>query len=285
MAHHFDPFVEQVAALGYVLGRSITLEFRFAEDQLDRLPALAAELINYTVAVIVAVGMDAAQAAATVSGTTPIVVIGGGDVVAAGLADSIARPGRNVTGLIPQIPFFERYLALLQEAVPSVSHLGFLSVGGWPTDDHPGWQRWHRSAREVGIQLQRVVVAGADDIEPALAAGAAAGMTALFVGLSHFSYRHRVRLLAAAQEQRLATITTDGSLVHAGALLSYGFDLAGKYRLAPAFVDKILTGTRPAEIPSEQLNRFDLVINLRTARALALTLPPSVLAQATAALP
>ena len=276
-------FLHGLRELGYTEGKNIVIERRYAAPgQHDRVRALAAELVRLQVDVIVVSGgvaeMQAAKEAIT---TIPLVFIGSGDPVGYGLVESLARPGRNVTGLSDfGGHLVGKRLELLKEAVPAASHIAFLWMSGSPTA--PLYlQALQAAAPGLGVTLLAVEVAGPDDVDRALTAMAQERPEALVVHPSAgVTPDGRRRVFEFAVQHRLPTMYTHGQWVEEGGLMSYGTHFPDVWRRAATYVDKILQGTKPADLPVEQPMKFELVINVHTAQQMGLTIPPSVLYQA-----
>ena len=274
-----SPFLQGLRELGWVEGQNIAIERRYAEENADRLAALAAELVQLRVDVIVTGEPRANTPAKHATSTIPIVmVIGAGDFVA-----SLARPGGNITGLSTQYSdLVPKWLELLKEAVPQASRVGVLTMSTilWSVQSEP-WQALQQAAKTMRVTLHRVEVR-----EPSAFESAFAGMTqehveALIVLPHPLLFRHRTRLVALAAERHLPTIWGPfREFVDAGGLMAYGPSLRGQYRRAAYFVDKILKGTKPADLPVERPIKFELIINLKTAKELGLTIPSLLLFQA-----
>jgi putative ABC transport system substrate-binding protein len=280
--HLGESFRQGLRDLGYVEGRNVVIEYRDAEGKPERLPDLAAELVALKVDVIVTGGgTPTALAAKEATRTLPIVFTSAPDPVTDGLVTSLAHPGGNVTGLSNLAPeLVGKCLEQLKEAVPQVSLVAVLwqpgAVGG-RTDMLKGAEV---AARALGVRLQLVEARGPADFKRAFSdmTGARAGALTVLPGAIFFSERRRLVDLAA--KHRLPTVYTSRDFVDAGGLMSYGTNLADSFRRAAAYVDKILKGSKPGDLPVEQPTKFDLVINLKTAKALGLTLPPSLLQRA-----
>ncbi len=275
-----EAFRQGLRELGYVEGQNIGLEYRYAEGRDDRFPDLAAELVRQNVNLIVAVSTPAAQAAMNATETIPIVFVGVADPVATGLTVSLARPGQNITGLTSLAPeLIGKLLQLLQEAVPNLSRVAVL----WNSTNLGMTMRVreaHVAAEGLGLKLQLVGVRGAEDFERAFATIARERPEALLTTVGPIPLSHRRRIVEFAAKSRLPTMYEVREFVDEGGLMSYGPSLRESFRRAAAFVDKILKGAKPAELPVEQPTRFELVINLKTAKALGLTIPQSVLVRA-----
>ena len=278
-----EAFRQGLRDLGYVEGRNVVIEYRDAEGKPERLPALAAELVALKVDVIVAGSTPHALAAKQATRTLPIVFIGAGDPVTDGLVTSLARPGGNVTGLSSLTP--ERVgkcLELLTQAVPGVSRVAVLWQPGAVGErtERDTLKGAEVAARALGVRLQFVEARGPADIDRAFADMTRARAGALTVWTTAMLVSERGRLVALAAKNRLPGVYTLREFVDAGGLMSYGHSQADLNRRAATYVDKVLKGAKPADLPVEQPTKFDLVINLKTAKALGLTIPPSVLARA-----
>jgi len=259
-----------------VEGQNIVIEFRSA-DQLDRLPALAIELVRLKVDVMAATPTPAALAATSATGTIPIVGISLTDPVGLGLIPSLARPGGNVTGVSYSVgaDIFGKDLELLREAIHKVRRVAVLSNPDGPSQPLI-LDNIKTAARSLGLQLLPVGARGPGDFDGAFATMARERVGALFVVTDPTYIAHRARLV----DHRLPSMFTQRADVEAGGLMSYGPELRAMYQRAAYYVDKILKGAKPADLPVEQPTKFELVINLKTAKAIGLTIPPSVLGQA-----
>ena len=278
-----EAFRQGLRDLGYVEGRNLVIEYRSAEGKLERLPALAAELVALKVDVIVAPNTVAALAAKQATRTLPIVFAAAADPVTSGLVTSLARPGGNVTGLSNLAPeLVGKGLELVRQAVPGISRVAVLWQPG-AIDERTEKDRLKRAdvaARALGVRLQVVEARGPEDFDRAFSDMTRARSDALTVlGSSMFDTERR-RLVALAAKNRLPAVYAWREFVDAGGLMSYGANLADMYRRAATYVDKILKGARPGDLPVEQPTKFELVINLKTAKALGLTIPPALLARA-----
>src|SRR5919199_4799334 len=266
--------------LGYVEGRDFTLETRFAEGQVERSPELAAELVRFPVELIVAVGIVPVRAAKDATSTIPIVMATSNDAVRFGLVASLARPGGNVTGLTSITTQLNgKRLELLKEAVPGVSRVAVL----WNpaiSERAPEFPEVEAAARALGLQVISLEAREPGELEAAFEAASRQRAEALLTLDNALLAASRVQLAELVTKSRLPTISDGRFLVDAAGLMAYGPDQADQHRRAATFVDKILKGAKPADLPIEQPTKFDFVINLKTAQALGLTIPQSVLMQA-----
>jgi len=282
--HLPEAFRQGLRDLGYVEGRTVVIEYRDAEGKADRLPALAAELVALKVDVIVAAqGTRVALAAKQATRNLPIVIIGAGDPVTNGLVTSLARPGGNITGLSNlNAELVGKRLELLTQAVPGVSRVAVLRLPGalGERTDKDMLKEAEAAARALGVRLQFVEARGPADIDRAFSDMTRARAGALTVLPSNMFLREHRRLVDLAAMNRLPAVYTLREFVDAGGLMSYGPNTADLYRRAATYVDKILKGAKPADLPIEQPTKFELVINAKTAKALGLTIPQSVLGRA-----
>jgi putative ABC transport system substrate-binding protein len=273
-------FHQGLSEAGYVEGRDVAIEYCWAEYLYDRLPALAAGLVAHNVDVIAAVGgAGEAQAAKSATSTIPVVFTTGSDPVERGLVASLARPGGNLTGVtIINVELFGKRVELISELVPHAKVIGLLV-----NPNSPGAERIIREVQEAAhgksLQLHVVNAATETEIESALASLVQLGASALLPADPFFDSR-RERLVALAAQHMIPAIYIRRDYVEVGGLISYGSSIPASYRQAGVFVGRILKGAKPADLPVEQPTRFELVINLKTAEALGLTVPPSILARA-----
>ena len=277
----FQAFVKTLGELGYVEGRNIVFEYRWADGQAGRLPDLAAELARLRVDVIfTAWGTPTALASKKATSTTPIVFAGVGDAVGVGLIPSLAHPGANLTGstFITE-ETIGKQLELLKQLVPAVSKIGVVVNPANPVYG-PILRASEMPARALGLELTVVGMQQPEEFENALRAARQAHVDGLVVLRDSVLLTNWARILALAAESRLPAIYGTREFTDNGGLISYGPDLAEMYRRAAALVDKILKGARPSDLPVEQPTKFELVINLRTAKALGLTVPQSLLLRA-----
>ena len=278
--HLWEAFRQRLHELGYVEGRNVTFESRWAEGRAERLPALAAELVARNVDVIVTAGILAAIAAQQATSSIPIVTATGSDPVRMGLVGSLARPASNVTGVTTQTEeTSSKRLELLRELIPTLSRLAILSDKANPSTERQA-EDTQAVARAWGIPVEVFSVRSPDEFEAAFSAFAQAGVEALIVPASPMLFSARQRLAELALKHRLPMAVAQREYAEAGGLLAYASNLAEGFRRAAGFVDRILKGAKPGDLPLEQPTSFDLVINLRTATALGFTVPDSLLARA-----
>jgi putative ABC transport system substrate-binding protein len=270
----------ELRALGYVEGKNITLEYRSADNKLERLPALADELVRLKVDVLVVAASNEARVAKNATRTIPIVGANlGTDPVASGLVDSLARPGGNITGFTPIAgQLAGKRLELLKETLPKLSRVAVL----WnpQSADQQTWKEHQPPARELGLQLHSMEVNSADKFESAFKEATKAGSGALVVVLSPLVNSNQQRISELAAKNRLPAIYSRADFVENGGLMSYGSGQNERFRRVAVYVDRILKGTKPADLPVEQPMKFELVINLKAAKQIGLTIPPNVLARA-----
>jgi putative ABC transport system substrate-binding protein len=279
--HVLEAFRQGLRDLGWVEGQNIVIEYRSAEGRFDRLPDLAAELVRLKVDVIAAAPTPAALAAKNATGTVPIVGVSLTEPVGLGLIASLARPGGNVTGVSYSVgaDIFGKDLELLKEVVPKVRRVAVLSNPDGPAQPLT-IGNIKGAARSLGLQLLLLEARAPGDFDGAFAAMARERVGALLVVTDPMFIPHRGRLADLVAKNRLPSIFTQRADVEAGGLMSYGPNFPDMYRRAATYVDKILKGAKPADLPVEQPTKFELVINLKTAKALGLTIPPSVLGRA-----
>ena len=270
--------------LGYIEGQNIAIEYRYAEGKIDRLPELAAELVRLKVDVIVVAGGDVLiRAAKSATKTIPIVLTGAGaDPVEAGFVESLARPGGNVTG----VTFLSRELGgkrleLLKEAVPKIARVAVLNDPAATGSALELKEDLPVAARSLGLTIQPWEVRAADDFERVFAALNKDRTDGLYVLGGTLMGANRKRIAGFALKSRLPSVYQSSEAVDDGGLMSYGADRADSYRRVAYYVDRILKGAKPADLPVEQPTKFELVINLKTAKQIGLTIPPEVLARAT----
>jgi putative ABC transport system substrate-binding protein len=275
-----EAFQQGLRDLGYVEGQNLTIEYRYAEGNLERLPDLAAELVRLHVDVILAGGTPAARAAKQATSTIPVVMLVGVDPVEAGLVASLARPEGNVTGVGASGPAgWEKRLELLKEAVPRLARLAVLWNPANPGNAF-GVRAVQAAAIAMGVTLQPLEVRDANAFEHAFAEIAKETPDAILICWDSVTLAHARPIADFAVRSRLPTMTALRDYVQAGALMSFGTSRPGQWRRAAYYVGKILQGTKPTDLPVKLPMQFELVINLKTAQALGLTLPPTLLFQA-----
>ncbi len=276
----FNSFRRELHQRGYVEGQNLVLELRSVEGRPERVSEVVGELVRLNVDVIVAVATPTVQAAREATREIPVVMFGVGDPVSTGFVASLARPGGNITGLSQVSPELSgKRLQLLKEVVPAVSRVAVL----WnPTNPSNAPQIGYTktAAQALGLELHPLEVRGPQDVESAFHAATRGRAGALMTLDDLFIYNHRMRIVALAAKSRLPAIYGWSTFTEAGGLMSYGPDFRDMYRQAAVFVDKILRGAKPADLPIEQPTKFELVINLKTAKALGLTMPQSILLRA-----
>jgi len=278
-----DSFRQGLRELGYVEGTDILVEYRTADNNMERSPDLARELVLLKVDVIVAPNTPAARAAPQATTTIPIVVPIMGDPVGDGRVSSLARSGGNITGLTFLGPeLLPKRLALLKDALPKVSNVAALwhpSAYGERTISNMV-KETEAAAQDLGVRLQFVAVHGPDELDRAFSTIATERADALIVFPSAMLFNERRRIVDLAPRYRLPSTSMARELVELGGLMSYGASITDLQRRAAAYVDKIIKGAKPADLPVEQPTKFELVINLKTAKALGLTIPQSILLRA-----
>ena len=278
LAHH-DEFQRGLSELGYIEGRNIVIEYRFADGKFDRLDQLAAEFVRLNVDIIVSVVTQASLAAKNATSTIPIVIVSVGDPVGAGLIASLARPGANVTGtsaMAPQI--IGKSLALLKQTVPTVSPVAVLWNPNNVTYQGQILRETEMAAGKLDIELQTFGVRSPDEFDRTFAAVSSARAASLLVLPDPVFSAYTARITSLANKSRLPAMYGLREDAVAGGLMAYGPKYADLYRRAASYVDKILKGAKPADLPVEQPTKFNFVINLKTANTLGLTIPPGVLA-------
>jgi putative ABC transport system substrate-binding protein len=278
-----DAFGEGLRERGYVEGQNIVIEYRSADGKIERFPGLASELARLKLDLIVAANTPAARAVQQATTTIPIVVPVMGDPVGDGLVASLARPGGNITGLTFLGPeLVPKRLGLLKEALPKVSRVAALwHPGGYSertTSDMV--KQTEAAARTLGVQLQLVGVRGPDELDRAFSTMTRERADALIVFPSPMLFNERRRIVDLAVQHRLPSISVAREFVELGGLIAYGASITDLVRRTATYVDKILKGAKPADLPVEQPTKFEFVINMRTAKTLGLTIPPSILIRA-----
>jgi putative ABC transport system substrate-binding protein len=276
-----DSFRREFLKLGYVEGKNIAFESRYADNKIERLPSLAAELVRLKVDVIITPGANDTRAAKNATRTIPIVFLGTvSDPVSLGLVESLGSPGANMTGFTSIGGVLAgKQLELLKETIPNLSRVAML----WTPQNAGSAQVWKESqppAKELGLQLHSMAVNSANDIESGFRDSIKARSDALFVTGGGLIARGQKQIISLAIKNRLPTIAGHEHFAELGGLMSYGTDGIEPYRRAAALVDKILRGAKPADLPVEQPTKFELVINLKTAQQIGLSIPPNLLARA-----
>ena len=271
-------FRQSLRELGYIEGKNVIYETRSAEGNLDRFPALAEELVRLKVDVLLTTSPDETLAAKNATKTIPIVFFAQSDPVASGLVHSLARPGGNITGVSTTASELSgKRLELLKATIPKLFRVAVM----WnPEGSRQGWKESQLAARELGLPLYSMEVVSADLLETAFKEASKAGSAAISVTQNPIISANQKQVVALATKNRLPAIYPRGDYVANGGLMSYGADQAEPYKRAAVIVDKILKGTKPAEIPIEQPTKFELVINIKAAKQIRLTIPPAVLARA-----
>jgi putative ABC transport system substrate-binding protein len=276
-----NAFLQGLRDLGYLEGQNIRLEYYYAEGQLERLPALATELVQRNPHVIFTWLTSGALAAQQASTSIPIVVGAATDLVAQGIVGDLARPGGNLTGLVlPSTVLEGKRLEVLKEAVPQLTRVAVLVHPADPAH-HPLPGALEAEARTLGLELQRVEAANPDAFEAAVAVIVQSRAEALLIADHSIFLRHRDHLLKLVGRHQLPSVAAQRRYAEAGSLIAYGPNTLEMFRRAAVYVDKILKGAKPADLPLELPMKYDLVINLKTAKALGLTMPPILLFQAT----
>jgi putative tryptophan/tyrosine transport system substrate-binding protein len=276
-ANLVGPFRDGLRDLGYLEGRNVLIEYRWAEGQYERFPALIADLIALKVDVIVTAGTPATQAVKKATSSIPLVMVAVGDPVATGIVASLRRPGGNITGLTSVSEDLEaKRLELLREVLPTVSRLAVL----WNPDNQSlraDLKEIRAAAQVLGMKVQALEVRTPGELEETFKAIVTERPGALLVMADRLFLHNRQRIMDFAAKQRLPGVYAYRELVEAGGLMSFGPSYPGMHKRAATYVDKILKGVSPADLPVERPTTFDLVINLKTAKALGLTIPPSLL--------
>jgi putative ABC transport system substrate-binding protein len=276
-----EAFRQRLRELGYVEGKNIFIEYRHAEGKAERLPDLVAELVRLKVDIIVTTGPDATLAAKKASATIPIVFTAASDPLGTGLVSSLAQPGGNITGLSLMVPDLDgKRLELLKEAFPKVARVAFLWRGSGGTRGNRALTDMEAAAKALGVKLLSLPVRSLDDFEGAFARAKKERAQALITTTGGLINTHQRRVLDFAAKNRLPAIYPYSEFVEAGGLMSYGPDNTVLWRRAADFVDKILKGTKPADIPVEQPMKFEFIINLKAAKQIGVTVEPNVLVRA-----
>jgi putative ABC transport system substrate-binding protein len=279
---YLDAFREALRGLGWIEGRNIVIEVRYAEGNQVRMPEMARDLVNRGVEILLPGTTPGVAAALDANPGGPIVMTATIDAHLSGFVQDLSRPGGNITGLTQvSLDLMDKRLSLLKEAIPSVARLGYLHPGMGTNPQvvkvtEAAMRAIETAARRLGMELQAISAFGADQIEAAFARFAAARVHAIYA-LEGSLGSHRVLIASLALKSRLPTMFGSPTFVEAGGLMSYGADLLDLYRRAATYVDKILKGAKAGDLPVEQPTRYELVVNVTTAQALGLTLPPAFL--------
>ena len=270
-------FLDGLRQLGYVEGQNIIIEYRYADGRNERLPKLAADLVALKVEVIVAVGTQANIAAKNATRTIPIVIASSSDPLGKGLAETLPRPGGNVTGFSSMsVELTGKRLEIFRDAFPKVRHLAIL----WYTGGNIGFEEIRRAAQPFGFNSVSLEVKQPEDFESAFALAGRERTAGLFTANSAFMSAHRKLIIDFAAKNKLPAMYHSEPFVEDGGLMSYSTSLTGLNRQAATYVDKILKGAKPADLPVEQPTKFELWINLKTAKQIGVTIPQSVLYRA-----
>jgi putative tryptophan/tyrosine transport system substrate-binding protein len=279
-AIYIKTFRERLRELGYVEGQNITIEYRDFEGKVERLPELAAELVRLNCDVIVTQGNEAAEAAKNATKTIPVVMAFGADAVKLGIVADLAHPGGNITGLtFIGAEIFGKRLELLKETVPKLARVAFLWSPTYSNADDE-LKEVETVARFLRVEFQSLEVKGPDDFEGAFRAAIKGRANGLMLGGGAFFGFHEKRIIDLAAKNRLPAMYIVARFVEAGGLMSYGEDRSEMFRRAAEIVDKILKGTKPADIPVDRPKKFEFIINLKAAKQIGLTIPPNVLYRA-----
>jgi putative tryptophan/tyrosine transport system substrate-binding protein len=282
LSAHAEAFKRGLRELGWIEGQNVTVEWRYAETKYDRLPELANDLVKLdNVDVIVAATNPEIRAAAQATSTVPIVMVAGTDPIGQGFISSFRQPGANITGLTSDVSpdIFGKYLEFLKELTPGLSN-----VGGIIDPGHPVSQVYRKAVEDaaikLGLTMHHAEIRASDDIEQAFAGMSAARVQAVLIYRSVLIFVNLHQIVAAAERHKIPTIYAYKDAVAQGGLISYGSSLDDLFKQAATYVDKLLKGAPPANLPVEQPTKFQLFINLGTAKALGLTIPPTLIARA-----
>jgi putative ABC transport system substrate-binding protein len=276
----YEAFRQGLRELGYVEGKNITIEYRYAEGKLDRLREIVAELVRLKVDLIVTAGPSATRAAKEATSIIPIVMALDYDPIGNGFVASLAKPGGNITGLSALYPEMSgKQLELLKEIVPGLSHVAVLGSSTQPGNAH-AVKETELAAAGFGVKLQYLNVLVPKDIEAAFGAATKGRTEAIVVLAGPVLLSHRTQVAESAVKSRIPVTYQASEYVEAGGLMSYGVTIADLHRRAATYVDRILKGAKPGDLPVEQPTKFELIINLKAAKQIGLTIPPNVLARA-----
>jgi putative ABC transport system substrate-binding protein len=278
-SNSLDPFREALAKLGYISGRNVALEVRWTEGNSERRTQLAAELVSLKVDVIVTHGVVAARAVKDATTTIPIVVAVAADFLDSGLVKSLARPGGNLTGITDQVvDLAAKEVQLLKETLPKMQRLALMWESTSPAAVR-GAENTQAAARKMGLRVLPMLIADAKDFEEAFDLAAKREADAVIVMHTPLTVEFSGKIAQFAMKKRLPLMSAPTQFAEAGALLSYGTDLTSYFRRAATLVDKILKGAKPADLPIEQPTKFEFVVNMKTAKALGIKIPQSVMVQ------
>jgi putative ABC transport system substrate-binding protein len=282
MAVMVDAFRQELSKLGWIEGKNIAFEYRFAEQKPERVAELAAELVRLKVDLIVTTGVPPALEAKKATTTIPIVITSVVDPVALGLVDSLARPGGNVTGLSPfTVELNTKRLEVLKDAVPKLDRVGLLRLSSYNPGEELQLKELRAAAPALKVKLEEIKTQfDAQGLENAFKTAKQKQVKAIMTTSTRFFFAERKPIVALAGKYRLPAIYNGKEYVDEGGLMSYGLDNYDEYRKAAHYVDKILKGTKPADLPVQQATKFEFVINLKAAKQIDLTIPPRVLERA-----
>jgi len=281
---HLEAFKQGLRERGYTEGKNIVLDYRYAEGKVDRLPSLAAELVQLNVDVIVTTSGNSARAATEATKTIPIVLTTGADPVKTGLAESLAKPGGNVTGFsIIEEDLSGKRVEILKETFPKMTRVAYLwnpVAVAYPASGNLSYDQVQKATKAVGVQLLSYKVSSLAEIEKAFADMPKVRPDALLVLQSPLMTLNSKKIVELALKQRLAGMYPTRQFAEEGGLMAYGPLIGDLYRRAAIYIDKILKGAKPAELPVEQPMKFEFIINLKAAKQIGLTIPPNVLVRA-----
>ena len=281
-AVNLEAFRQEMSKLGWIEGKNINIEYRFAEQKLERLPELAADLVRLKVDLIVASGGPTPLAAKKATSTIPIVMTSFPDPVAAGLVASLARPGGNITGNASLTPELNtKMLEILKDAVPKLARVGYLRLAGGSNLSELQLRELRPAALALTLKLEEIETQpDIKGLESAFQTAKQKQVGAIMTNPGRRFFAERKRIVELAGKYRLPAIYPQKEFVEAGGLMSYGEDSTDQFRRAAVYVDKILKGAKPADLPVQQATKFEFVINLKAAKQIGLTVPPEVLARA-----
>ncbi len=278
LSSRLEAFRQGLRELGFIEGKNIAIEYRSAEGKPNRLPELAAELVRLKVDCIVTAGETPTRAAQQATSTVPIIMTTVGDAVVLGFIASLARPGGNITGLTTISPDLAgKRLELLKETIPKLSRAAVFS---YPRSEATDLKETEAAAQLLKVQLISLEVQNLDDLENAFRSSTKSRADAIVIGASGFFNTHQSRIVELAAKHRLPGMYIEQEFVLAGGLMTYATSIPDLYRRAATYVDKILKGAKPGDLPVEQPTKFELIINLKAAKQIGLTIPPNVLARA-----